>query len=413
MTEKEDYDLIDVHNQIQKYYNKLLNEKDNILQTIYQYVSIMINKKMPYGAEKSTIDSYIEKYKLCLSKNEDTNIKEYNKNNEENKNNKIKLVSYKDWKDICNKIKEYENQIEQVDITLPYLLATIDPIIKNYSEELKKPIISTFLGSKSNHCNEKCIQYYDEYINTSKDILGDELLYKIIKKGPKLNISSISSLCITTNINNNTYEQDYDGGDDFFDNNKVQYDDIGRVNLNQRYKYERKIHFRDTLQQFQGTQNRQINEKVYKDLEDMIIKHSLVDIKYEYNDIKRFHKVTKEHIRIFLSECGYYSHYEDAQLIYTKLTGKPAPNISKYEKELYNDFDELVGAFMKLPEDIRKNRKNFLNNKYVLNQLLKRRNIRVPEADLDSLKTPSRRREHDEIYSLCCNILGWNFTPLN
>jgi len=243
--------------------------------------------------------------------------------------------------------------------------------------------------------------------------LGEDLLYKIIKKGPKLNISSISSLCISTNINNNTYEQDFDGGDDFFDTNKVQYDDIGRVNLNQRYKYERKIHFRDTLQQFQGTQNRQINEKIYKDLEDMIIKHSLIDTKYECTDIKRFHKVTKEHIRLFLSECGYYSHYEDAQLIYTKLTGKPSPNISKYEKELYNDFDELVGAFMKLPEDIRKNRKNFLNNKYVLNQLLKKRNIKVPEADLDSLKTPSRRREHDEIYSLCCNILGWNFTPLN
>ena len=31
MTEKEDYDLIDVHNQIQKYYNKLLGEKDSFM----------------------------------------------------------------------------------------------------------------------------------------------------------------------------------------------------------------------------------------------------------------------------------------------------------------------------------------------------------------------------------------------
>ena len=69
-------------------------------------------------------------------------------------------------------------------------------------------------------------------------------------------------------------------------------------------------------------------------------------------------------------------------------------------------------AFTQLPEEIQKNRKNFLNNKYILNQLLKRRNIKVQESDLYYLKTPSRRKEHDEIYSLCCKKLGWTFTPL-
>jgi hypothetical protein len=397
-----EYDLIEIHNSIQKYYNKLSSEKDEINNKIIVLLERLVLPKVPYGIDKQKLEDLRVKY-------------EYMKKEEDklNKGIKYKEINYKEWNDFYNKLEEHEKEIEQIDIILPYLIATVEPIIKEYTEEIKKPISITFMGNKNIEKNsKKCIELYDLYIEKGIDILGEMLLYKIIKKGPKMNICSISSLCINTTINNvATQFDDNDYSEDYMDDNKVQFDDIGRVNLNTRYKYERKIHFRDTLQQFQGTQNKQISEKVYKDLEEMILKHSLIDEKF--TDIRRFHKVTRDHIRLFLSELQYYNHYEDTQLIYSKLTGKAAPNISKYEKELNEDFDELVGAFCNLPDEIRKNRKNFLNNKYVLKQLLRRRNIKVPEADLDCLKTPSRRREHDEIYGLCCKILGWNFTPMS
>jgi hypothetical protein len=34
------------------------------------------------------------------------------------------------------------------------------------------------------------------------------------------------------------------------------------------------------------------------------------------------------------------------------------------------------------------------------------------EDDLNNLKTPARIRRHDDIYQMCCEKLGWNFTPL-
>jgi hypothetical protein len=102
------------------------------------------------------------------------------------------------------------------------------------------------------------------------------------------------------------------------------------------------------------------------------------------------------------------SYYEDIQLIYSKITGKPCPNISAYETILYKEFDELVEAFKKL----NLKRTNFLNCHYVLKQLLKRQKYRVPDGDLPCLKTPNRLREHHSIYQKCCEILGWTFSPI-
>lgn len=419
---EEDYDLLDIHDRIQKYLTKLQDDKQSTIQTIISILFTLNNKTLPYGSDKLIIEEYNQKYDNYLTssiQSDNTNCKKKKQKKVEPKSKvKTKLkdetnyITYKEWKDMCSTIKDNEFKLEQLEITLPFLLATVEPIVNNYLTELKIPIISTFIGTKVNTSSEKCITIYNEYIEKCKDIIGEEQLYLIIKKQPKLNIASLQSLCNTKNINNTTIDVENDDTKDYSkDENKVQYDDIGRVNLNQKYKYERKCHFRDTLQQFQGIQNKQINEKVYKDLEEMIQRHSLLDT--NYTDQRKFNRVTLQHIRIFLNECGYYQHYEDRQLIFTKLTGKPSPNISKYEKELYQDFDQLVQAFMQLPEDIKKNRKNFLNNQYVLTQLLKRRNIKVPEIELDYLKTPSRLREHDEIYGLCCEILKWNFTPLS
>jgi hypothetical protein len=42
----------------------------------------------------------------------------------------------------------------------------------------------------------------------------------------------------------------------------IHFTDLSRVNINQTYKYEKKCHFRDTVKQYQGLQNKFIPEKV-------------------------------------------------------------------------------------------------------------------------------------------------------
>jgi hypothetical protein len=175
------------------------------------------------------------------------------------------------------------------------------------------------------------------------------------------------------------------------------YDDLGRINLNQKYTYEKRCHFRDTINQFQGKQNKFIPENVIKDLVETVKKHGI-----------SLNKLSKEHLRSFLTETGHTKFYEDLQLIYSKITKKPCPSISHLEKELYADFDKLVTTFLTF-KDL--NRKSFLNSHYVLRQLLLKHDYIVAEDDLNSLKTPARLREHDEIYQRCCNILNWNFKP--
>ena len=193
----------------------------------------------------------------------------------------------------------------------------------------------------------------------------------------------------------------------------IGFNQLQHINLNQKYKYEKICHFRDTVNQFQTKQNKYIPCKIFYDLEDMIEKHGLKNIDKDIDKENRkelYSKVTKKHIRDFLSETNNNKYYEDLQLFYCKITGKTPPDISHLEKKLYEDFENLVDAFLKISNHT--NRKNFLNSQYVLKQLLRRYNYHVKDEDLSMLKTPARIREHDEIYEKCCDILNWNYQPL-
>lgn len=391
MSEIDDYDVFYLHSQLTKYVAKMQEEKDKMIEKIKKHIQRLNNKNLPYGANILQFYEYCKKYDITPSGTD----KKHGK------------LTYKEWTDTIDEIKKIEYTYEEVEIHFPFLFVSVESILNNYTTTLKQPVVSQFIKGKQPQDNEICKQYYNEYCSKCIDILGEDRFYSIVKRQPKLNIQSISSMCIHTSMVNSTSSQEID---DFKEDYKVQYDDIGRVNLNQKYKYERKCHFRDTLQQFQALQNKQIGEQVYADIEEMANKFSLLD--NQYTDKRKFKKITQDHIRAFLNELEYTDYYEDTQLIYTTLTGKTAPNISKYEKDLYTDFDQLVNAYLQLPEKVRKNRKNFLNNKYVLSQLLSRRGIKVQEADLNCLRTPSRLKEHDEIYSMCCDILGWKFSPL-
>ena len=199
---------------------------------------------------------------------------------------------------------------------------------------------------------------------------------------------------------------------DQFNHQILSFKDSERVNLNGKYSYDRKIHFKDCIYQFQGKQNVSIHPNVYENIIQQLLAHSIIPENYQ-NLPKQmaFENVTKEHIYLFLKNSKYVKHYEDSVLIYHVLTDKPVPDISHLEDQLISDFDLLVEQYDKKYKN-NTYRKNFINTSYVLFQLLRRHRYPCQKEDFNILKTVDRKYYHDEICSELFSDLGWNFQPL-
>jgi hypothetical protein len=366
--------------------DKVENEINNIVLECYNSLDI-------YGLDKEHKEFIENKIKdIYISNNE-----------------KLKKLTYKEFTNNIEKIKELSSQLCFIEYSQLTYNSLVESIIEKYKIAIQKPIKNTFLGKKKHTINIELKNIKKEFINTLTKIFPSDILINIFKDNikdknlKKTKTDTVKSyLCIyckkSLKKENDLLICDSCGYTEKNTTlNECTYEDLGRINLNQKYTYEKRCHFRDTINQFQGKQNKYIPETVITELLYAIKKHGI-----------NINKLNKEHIRSFLTEIGYTKFYEDVQLIYSKITKKPCPSISHLEKELYADFDKLVTTFLSF-KDL--SRKSFLNSHYVLRQLLIKHGYNVADDDLNSLKTPARLREHDDIYQRCCNILNWNFKP--
>lgn len=189
------------------------------------------------------------------------------------------------------------------------------------------------------------------------------------------------------------------------------YKDSDRVNISAKYTYDRKVHFRDCINQYQGKQNCTIDQKVYDDLENILDRHHLLLGNKTSKKELRFSKITREHILMFLKELGYSKHYENVILIHYNITGKKPDDISHLEDRLMHDFDLLVETYDKHFKN-KVERVNFISTQYVLYQLLLKHKHPCRKEDFVILKTMDRKTFHDIIMKELCSHLGWNFVPL-
>tara|TARA_Y100000389_G_C17381922_1_gene474846 strand:- start:642 stop:1226 length:585 start_codon:yes stop_codon:yes gene_type:complete len=186
------------------------------------------------------------------------------------------------------------------------------------------------------------------------------------------------------------------------------YHDIERINISNKYTYDRKIHFRDCIKQYQGKQNCSIDDKIYNDIDEQLHLHHLVNTNTQ-DKHEKYKKVTKKHILLFLKELGYSKHYENVHLIHYNFTGIEPDDISHLEDKLMDDFDLLSSLYDKMYKNI--SRKNFINTQYVVYQLLSRHKHKCIKEDFIVLKTADRQFFHDEICKNLFMELGWNHTP--
>jgi len=186
---------------------------------------------------------------------------------------------------------------------------------------------------------------------------------------------------------------------------------MDRVNMSSKYSYDRKVHFRDCINQYQGKQNSTIDNKVYTDLEEQFDRHHLLIGDKNTERSARFRRITKEHIAMFLKDLGYTKHYENINLIHYVITGVKPDDISYLEDKLLNDFDLLIDTYDKKFRN-KISRTNFINTQYVLYQFLRRYKHPCKREDFVMLKTVERQTFHDEITKACFEELGWNHFPM-
>jgi hypothetical protein len=298
---------------------------------------------------------------------------------------------------------EYIKDIEE-NISLNfYMLESVD-LIEKYKEILNSPIKISFVGkvSKNNKEKQNIINQYLEVASKYIDLnINFERKEKIICKncsGKDFDIDDQTNIYICSNCS----------AQQLILKNVSSYRDINRINISTKYSYDRKVHFRDTVKQYQGKQLATILPEVYEKLEEQFELHHLLE-EGDKNSAKeiRFKNITKEHINIFLKELEYTKHYENINLIHYNMTGKKPDNIGYLEDKLLDDFDALTDAYDRKFKHL--DRKNFINTQYILYQLLLKHRHPCKKEDFTMLKTIDRKHFHDEVCKVLFQECGWTF----
>lgn len=283
-----------------------------------------------------------------------------------------------------------------------YIIETVD-LIEKYKEILNKPVKISFLGrtNKNNKEKQKIINKYIEIANKYVNL--------------KINIEK-NNKNVCKNCNNKEFDIE-DGNiyiccncsaQQFVLKNISSYKDIDRINISSKYTYDRAIHFRDCINQYQGKQNSTVNPKVYQDLEKEFDLHHLLKGDENTPKSERFKNITKEHINIFLKELGYSKHYENVNLIHYNITGIKPDDIGHLEDKLLEDFAVLTDMYDKMYKHII-DRKNFINTQFILYALLNKHKHPCKKEDFTILKTIDRLNFHNEITNQLFQALGWSY----
>lgn len=303
---------------------------------------------------------------------------------------------------LTQKISHIENK---TDLNF-YLLETAE-LIEQYKKILRTPVKVSFVGSSKGDSKEKSniIRSYlkkaEKYIERTFDFNSKKKQITCENCQNKEDFIIEENVCICTDC----------GAEKDIIQQTSSYKDVDRVNISTKYTYDRKVHFRDCINQYQGKQNCTIENKVYTKLEDILERHHLLQGKPGDPREYRFAKITRQNILMFLKELGYSKHYENVILIHSNLTGKKPDDISHLEDRLLNDFDLLIETYDKHFKH-KVNRVNFISTQYVLYQLLRKYGHPCNKEDFVILKTTDRKAFHDKICKELFNLNNWSFIPL-
>lgn len=365
------------------------------------------------------IEKDIEDLENILLENDNIDSKSDDSENDssesdsENKK-KLKISGYviQDITEKINMMKKERDRIENILQIQHFYTMDFSELMERHKK---------IIPNKVSFVKKKIIEKEEETVNISKDYLEILKKYNIeYKELEDLTKTKRREKRLCTNCGCKEFlfqiEQNLEicegcGKQEEKSYKSLSFKDISRVNMSNKYTYERRIHFKDCMNQYQGKQNSTIHEKVYEDLEEQFRLHGLLNNSLDKK--QKFERITKEHILLFLKETKHSKHYEDVVLIYHKMTDKKVDDISHIENQLMEDFDKISNLYDKRYKFTGKvDRKSFINTQYVLFQLLRRHKYPCKKEDFNMLKTLDRKSFHDEIVKDLFEQLDFNFTPI-
>ena len=356
-----------------------------------------------------------EKWKINKEKIKDID-KNINEINELLKDSKLSKHIITDLNDKLGELKKIKKENDDFYINLNFYIMDVTNILEKYKQKIIEPKKISFMTKRRNIDQNEVRIIVKEYLDILKNYNIDyDDLNDIVSNNNKIEIKKKE--CKICNSHDFLFNEYYNveicegcGSQEEKSYKSSCYKDISRVNISNKYTYERRVHFKDCINQYQGKQNSTIDYKVYKDIEEQLESHGLLN---KEDENKRFVKVSKEHILLFLKETGHSKHYEDIVLIYHKLTGKKVDDISHIEDKLMEDFDKISNVYdQKFKFTGKIDRKSFINTQYVLFQLLRRHKYPCKREDFNMLKTLDRKSFHDDILKVIFEHLNFNFTPI-
>lgn len=312
---------------------------------------------------------------------------------------------------IDKNIKQIEDNIRMIESRdkLNFYIIESTEYLENYKKILRTPMKISFIGGNNKENNIEKRKIIDKYLDIVQKY--DKTFVKTNNNKQNTKICNDCGNKKDFIIDDNIYICSVCGTQLDILLSTTSYKDIDRVNISAKYTYDRKVHFRDCINQYQGKQNCTIEPKVYEQLEDIFERHHLLIGDKKTRKEIRFSNITKEHILMFLKELGFPKHYENVILIHYNMTGKKPDDISHLEDKLLADFDLLVETYDKLFKN-RVSRVNFISTQYVLYQLLLKHKHPCKKEDFVILKTMDRKSFHDSIAAELFSALHWSFTPL-
>ncbi len=323
----------------------------------------------------------------------------------------LKGLPYAEEAKLKEQKKELTEKINKLDGNALYIeyIASTKKILDKYNELVKVPIK---IGKKSEEQkeNKEITLLKEEFLNIVKTYitLDDEETKSIVCKcGQPLRKNEVT--CNSCGISITVYS------------NVPTFTSTDRINNSSTYKYERRVHFRDTMNQFQGIQNKKISPEVFNKIEKEFISRHIIPEgtkpSSEMSEKERhsvFKKVNKNILKDSLKTIKCAKLYEDINFFNKYYTGEKCADISHLKDTLMNDFDKLTNAFdILLAKGEIKERKSFISVQYVLYQLLQHHKFKCSYKDFTIVSTLERLTKHNELYKKLCVITGFNYNPLN
>jgi hypothetical protein len=165
------------------------------------------------------------------------------------------------------------------------------------------------------------------------------------------------------------------------------------------YPYKRVNHFVECLSQFQAKESTDIPVSVFEQIMMEIKKNKIINLK-DMSMLK---------LKTILKKLRLNQYYEHIPYILSRITGNPAPSISREtEDKLKTMFRETQPFFKKYCP---KNRVNFLSYSYVLHKLCELLELDEYAKCFPLLKSREKLRLQDDIWKQICKELKWEFYP--